>query len=187
MILLCVPTPLGPHREPDLSFVLDSTRMIARVLRRGQLVVLESTTYPGTTRDELLPILQQTGLRCGEDFFLAYSPEREAFGSDRRRGHGNVFVLKIADGTIRPVTNEFWAARPAWSSDSRSLLYLSHAVGSIKCAGKAGVHRISADGGGPQALTDRTRVIPSVWFAADGTPEWVVWKEEDGQPTRSVI
>ena len=76
-ILLCVPTPLGPHREPDLSFVLDSTRMIARVLRPGQLVVLESTTYPGTTRDEMLPILAETGLRVGEDFFLAYSPERE--------------------------------------------------------------------------------------------------------------
>jgi UDP-N-acetyl-D-glucosamine dehydrogenase len=76
-IVLCVPTPLGRHREPDLSFVLDSTRMIASVLRRGQLVVLESTTYPGTTRQEVLPLLQQSGLRCGSDFFLAYSPERE--------------------------------------------------------------------------------------------------------------
>ncbi len=76
-ILLCVPTPLGPHREPDLSFVLESTKMVATTLRKGQLVVLESTTYPGTTRDELLPILQETGLRCGADFFLAYSPERE--------------------------------------------------------------------------------------------------------------
>jgi UDP-N-acetyl-D-glucosamine dehydrogenase len=76
-ILLCVPTPLGRHREPDLSFVLESARMIAGVLRRGHLVVLESTTYPGTTRDEVLPILAETGLRCGEDFFLAYSPERE--------------------------------------------------------------------------------------------------------------
>ncbi len=76
-ILLCVPTPLGPHREPDLGFVLESARMIAVVLRRGQLVVLESTTYPGTTRGEVLPILEQTGLRCGEDFFVAYSPERE--------------------------------------------------------------------------------------------------------------
>ncbi|MHC4079870.1 MAG: nucleotide sugar dehydrogenase [Planctomycetota bacterium] len=76
-ILMCVPTPLGPHREPDLTFVLESARMIAKVLRRGQLVTLESTTYPGTTRDEVLPILAETGLRCGEDFFLAYSPERE--------------------------------------------------------------------------------------------------------------
>ncbi|RMH11823.1 MAG: nucleotide sugar dehydrogenase [Planctomycetota bacterium] len=76
-IILCVPTPLGRHREPDLSFVLKSTELVARVIRRGQLVVLESTTYPGTTRDEMRPILEQGGLRCGVDFFLAYSPERE--------------------------------------------------------------------------------------------------------------
>jgi UDP-N-acetyl-D-glucosamine dehydrogenase len=77
VIVLCVPTPLGPHNEPDLSFVLDSTRLIAGVLRKGQLVVLESTTYPGTTRGEMLPLLEAAGLKCGTDFFLAYSPERE--------------------------------------------------------------------------------------------------------------
>ena len=77
VILLCVPTPLGPHKEPDLSFVLNSTRSVARVLRAGQLVVLESTTYPGTTRGEMLPILAESGLACGDDYFLAYSPERE--------------------------------------------------------------------------------------------------------------
>ncbi|MCL4222138.1 MAG: nucleotide sugar dehydrogenase [Phycisphaerales bacterium] len=77
VIILCVPTPLGRHREPDLSFVIRSTELAARSLRRGQLVVLESTTYPGTTRDEMKPILEKTGLRCGVDFFLAYSPERE--------------------------------------------------------------------------------------------------------------
>ena len=76
-IIVCVPTPLGAHREPDLSFVRDSAAMIARILRRGQLVVLESTTYPGTTRDEVKPILERTGLVCGQDFFLAFSPERE--------------------------------------------------------------------------------------------------------------
>ncbi len=76
-IILCVPTPLGAHHEPDLSFVLDSTRLAASVLRPGQIVVLESTTYPGTTRGEMLPILEETGLVCGRDFFLAYSPERE--------------------------------------------------------------------------------------------------------------
>ncbi len=76
-ILLCVPTPLGPHREPDLSFVLSSTRLVAEILREGQLVVLESTTYPGTTRREMLPILEESGLECGRDFFVAYSPERE--------------------------------------------------------------------------------------------------------------
>jgi UDP-N-acetyl-D-glucosamine dehydrogenase len=77
VVILCVPTPLGHHREPDLSYVLNSTRMVAGVLRPGQLVVLESTTYPGTTRDEMLPILEESGLTCGRDFFLAYSPERE--------------------------------------------------------------------------------------------------------------
>jgi len=77
VVLLCVPTPLGPHREPDLSYVLSSTRMVAATLRTGQLIVLESTTYPGTTRQEMLPILQDTGLIAGRDFFLAYSPERE--------------------------------------------------------------------------------------------------------------
>jgi len=81
-ILLCVPTPLGPHREPDLSFVLDCTEMVARTLRGGQLVVLESTTYPGTTREEMQPILAASGLVCGTDFFLAYSPEREDPGRD---------------------------------------------------------------------------------------------------------
>ncbi|MFA6043829.1 MAG: nucleotide sugar dehydrogenase [Phycisphaerales bacterium] len=76
-IAICVPTPLGKHDEPDLSFVEDSTRMIARVLKRGALVSLESTTYPGTTREVCLPILEESGMVCGEDFFLAFSPERE--------------------------------------------------------------------------------------------------------------
>ncbi|MBN86278.1 MAG: UDP-N-acetyl-D-glucosamine dehydrogenase [Dehalococcoidia bacterium] len=77
IIVLCVPTPLGKHNEPDLSYVLNSTRSIADILRKGHLIVLESTTYPGTTRDEMLPILEESGLKHGEDFFLAYSPERE--------------------------------------------------------------------------------------------------------------
>jgi UDP-N-acetyl-D-glucosamine dehydrogenase len=80
-ILICVPTPLGHHKEPDLSFVLDSTKLVAKVLRKGQLVVLESTTYPGTTRDEMGPILDATGLKRNEDYFLAYSPEREDPGN----------------------------------------------------------------------------------------------------------
>jgi UDP-N-acetyl-D-glucosamine dehydrogenase len=82
-ILICVPTPLGRHREPDLSYVRSTAREVARRLRPGQLVVLESTTYPGTTREELLPPLQERGLVCGEDFFLAFSPEREDPGNRR--------------------------------------------------------------------------------------------------------
>ncbi|HEX8908463.1 MAG TPA: nucleotide sugar dehydrogenase [Anaeromyxobacteraceae bacterium] len=76
-VLICVPTPLGAHREPDNSFIHATARQIARRLRPGQLVVLESTTYPGTTEGEVLPILLESGLRCPEDFLLAFSPERE--------------------------------------------------------------------------------------------------------------
>ncbi|MCJ7643667.1 MAG: nucleotide sugar dehydrogenase [Candidatus Aminicenantes bacterium] len=76
-VLICVPTPLNDHRNPDLSFVLNTTETIARHLRKGQLVVLESTTYPGTTDEEMLPILERGGLKAGRDFFLAFSPERE--------------------------------------------------------------------------------------------------------------
>ena len=75
-ILICLPTPLSTNREPDLTVLTGATWQIARHLRRGQLVVLESTTYPGTTREVLLPILESGGLRGGEDFHLAMSPER---------------------------------------------------------------------------------------------------------------
>lgn len=76
-ILICVPTPLTRNREPDLSYVTGTGETVARYLRPGQLVVLESTTYPGTTDDVLRPILEATGLRVGVDFHLAFSPERE--------------------------------------------------------------------------------------------------------------
>ena len=75
-ILICVPTPLAAEREPDLTYVRASSETIAGILRKGQLVVLESTTYPGTTREELLPVLERGGMTVGEDFHLAYSPER---------------------------------------------------------------------------------------------------------------
>jgi UDP-N-acetyl-D-glucosamine dehydrogenase len=76
-VVLCVPTPLSRNREPDLGFVMDATRTVGRFLRKGHLVVLESTTYPGTTRDELGPVLEEaSGLVAGVDFHLAMSPER---------------------------------------------------------------------------------------------------------------
>jgi UDP-N-acetyl-D-glucosamine dehydrogenase len=81
VLTICVPTPLNKFREPDLSYVLDTTRAIAPNLRAAQLVTLESTTYPGTTRDEMRPILEQGGLKSGQDFFLAFSPEREDPGN----------------------------------------------------------------------------------------------------------
>jgi UDP-N-acetyl-D-glucosamine dehydrogenase len=95
IISLCVPTPLGSHNEPDLTYVLDSTRAVAKILRSGQLVVLESTTYPGTTRDEMLPILEESGLKHGEDFFLAYSPEREDPG---RKSETTQSIPKLVGG-----------------------------------------------------------------------------------------
>jgi UDP-N-acetyl-D-glucosamine dehydrogenase len=81
-ILICVPTPLGAHREPDLKYIRMTAESVASRLRRGQLIVLESTTYPGTTREELLARFEKTGLRCGIDYFLAFSPEREDPGNE---------------------------------------------------------------------------------------------------------
>ena len=80
-ILICVPTPLTKNREPDLQYVESTCRVIAKHLRKGQLVVLESTTYPGTTREVMLPMLEESGLKVEKDFFLAYSPEREDPGN----------------------------------------------------------------------------------------------------------
>ncbi|MBN1803945.1 MAG: nucleotide sugar dehydrogenase [Sedimentisphaerales bacterium] len=80
-ILVCVPTPLTINREPDMQFIISSTETIAKYLQPGQLIVLESTTYPGTTREVMVPILESTGLKAGKDFHLAYSPEREDPGN----------------------------------------------------------------------------------------------------------
>ena len=77
VIIICVPTPLDAHKNPDLSYVLETTKVIARYLNRGQLIILESTTYPGTTEEEMMPLLEAGGLKVGKDFYLAYSPERE--------------------------------------------------------------------------------------------------------------
>jgi UDP-N-acetyl-D-glucosamine dehydrogenase len=94
-VLICVPTPLTKHREPDLSYVESTARAIAQRLRRGQLVVLESTTYPGTTEEVIRPIFEATGLRSGEDFFLAFSPEREDPGNAE---FGTSTIPKIVGG-----------------------------------------------------------------------------------------
>ncbi len=81
VILICVPTPLTDSRDPDLQYVEATVRAIAKVLRPGQLVILESTSYPGTTRDVVLPLLAESGLTAGRDFFVAFSPEREDPGN----------------------------------------------------------------------------------------------------------
>ncbi len=80
-ILVCVPTPLTANREPDMQYIVASSQTIARYLRKGQLVSFESTTYPGTTRELVAPILESSGLKAGKDFYLAYSPEREDPGN----------------------------------------------------------------------------------------------------------
>jgi len=94
-ILVCVPTPLGDHLEPDLSYVEVTTDSIAKTLRPGQLIVLESTTYPDTTRGIMLPRLEASGLVCGQDFYLAYSPEREDPG---RKDHDTQTIPKLVGG-----------------------------------------------------------------------------------------
>jgi UDP-N-acetyl-D-glucosamine dehydrogenase len=94
-ILVCVPTPLGKHLEPDLSYVERTADDIAKTLRPGQLIVLESTTYPGTTREIILPRLESRGLKLGADFFLAFSPEREDPG---RKDFNTVTIPKLVGG-----------------------------------------------------------------------------------------
>ena len=87
-VSICVPTPLTENREPDLSYIENTGRSLAPFLRKGQLVVLESTTYPGTTREVLMPILEQiSGLKAGEDFFVGFSPEREDPGNPNFSTH----------------------------------------------------------------------------------------------------
>ena len=80
-LIICVPTPLDEHEQPDMSYIESASKEIGKNLRKGQLIVLESTTYPGTTREIVKPILEKSKLNAGEDFFLAYSPEREDPGN----------------------------------------------------------------------------------------------------------
>ena len=113
-IVICVPTPLTEAREPDLSYVSNTARSIAPHLRRGQLVVLESTTYPGTTEELVRPILEQTGLRVARDFFLAYSPEREDPGNPHYStrmipkvvGGCDPASLELATALYKPVVDD---------------------------------------------------------------------------------
>ena len=94
-IVICVPTPLAEDRAPDLGYVVSSTETIAKHLRTGQLVVLESTTYPGTTAEVMRPILEAGGLKSGRDFYLAYSPEREDPGNPT---HETASIPKVVGG-----------------------------------------------------------------------------------------
>ena len=97
-IILCVPTPLSKYREPDLSYVLNTTDSLVPHLRPGQVVSLESTTYPGTTEEQLLPRLEESGLKVGEDIFLVYSPEREDPGNPKYKAST---IPKICSGVTQ--------------------------------------------------------------------------------------
>ena len=98
-LLICVPTPLSESRDPDLQYVEGTARAIAATLRPGQLVVLESTTYPTTTRNVVLPLLAESGLTVGSDYFLAYSPEREDPGNPDYSAAG---IPKVVGGIDEP-------------------------------------------------------------------------------------
>ena len=94
-VIIAVPTPLTPNREPDLAALVASGRALAGILQKGQLVVLESTTYPGTTRERVAPLLEESGLAAGRDFHLAFSPERVDPG---RTDHSLRTVPKVVGG-----------------------------------------------------------------------------------------
>ncbi len=98
-VIICVPTPLTPQREPDMSYVVNTVQQIRARLRAGQLVVLESTTYPGTTDELVRRILEESGLQCGRDFYLAFSPERE----DPGNGKFNTATIPKIVGGVDPV------------------------------------------------------------------------------------
>jgi UDP-N-acetyl-D-glucosamine dehydrogenase len=94
-ISICVPTPLSKFKDPDVSFIVAATESVKKRIRRGQAIILESTTYPGTTREIMLPALESTGLKVGEDFFLAFSPERVDPGNPR---YGTRNTPKVVGG-----------------------------------------------------------------------------------------
>lgn len=110
VIVICVPTPLSKYRDPDLSYVCNTGKDIGQILRAGQLVCLESTTYPGTTTDVLKPILEENGLKAGADFFLAFSPEREDPGN--RDFHTKIIpkVVGADDAGSRKLAEAFYGS-----------------------------------------------------------------------------
>jgi UDP-N-acetyl-D-glucosamine dehydrogenase len=109
VLLICVPTPLTESRDPDLRFVEATVKAIARVLRPGQLVILESTTYPGTTRDVVTPLLAESGLSPGRDFFIAFSPEREDPGNKMFSVGTIPKVVGGLDPTSRDLAVQFYS------------------------------------------------------------------------------
>jgi UDP-N-acetyl-D-glucosamine dehydrogenase len=126
-VVICVPTPLGPHREPDNSYIHATAREIAKRLRYGQLVVLESTTYPGTTEGEVKAILEESGLRCPEEFLLAFSPEREDPG---RADFTTKNIPKVVGGVDRASTE---AAAALYGAAIERVVQVSSAAVAESC------------------------------------------------------
>jgi UDP-N-acetyl-D-glucosamine dehydrogenase len=125
--MICVPTPLGKHREPDNSYIHATTREIQKRLRPGQLVVLESTTYPRTTEEEVVPILEQSGLKSPRDFLVAFSPEREDPGNAK---FSTRTIPKVVGG-INPESTE--AAVALYRAGLDSVVPVSHARVAESC------------------------------------------------------
>jgi UDP-N-acetyl-D-glucosamine dehydrogenase len=123
-IIICVPTPLRKTKEPDVSFILAAAEEIKRNLRRGQLIILESTTYPGTTDEVLLPMLEETGLELDQDFLLAFSPERVDPGNPQFKTHN---IPKVVGGVTADSTE---AAASLYSQ----IVDQVHAVSSARVA-----------------------------------------------------
>nr|WP_201724024.1 nucleotide sugar dehydrogenase [Rhodopirellula sp. SM50] len=113
VLLICVPTPLDDARDPDLKYVVSTCESIAKSLRPGQLVVLESTTYPTTTRDVMVPILEKSGLKAGGDFFVAYSPEREDPGNPDFSAAGIPKVVGAIDETSLQIAKALYESAVA--------------------------------------------------------------------------
>jgi UDP-N-acetyl-D-glucosamine dehydrogenase len=120
-VLICVPTPLNANREPDLSYIVGTAEAIARYLRPGQLIVLESTTYPGTTEEVVRPLLERFGLRAGQDFHLAFSPERE---DPNNSAYSTRTIPKLVGG-ITPACGELAAS--LYSEVIERVVSVSHA------------------------------------------------------------
>lgn len=100
IVIICVPTPLDKYKIPDISYIKNSAKEIMKYLHKGQLIILESTTYPGTTEEIILPMLEKTGLKCGKDFFLAFAPERIDPGNKMRFNE----VAKVVGGITKTCT-----------------------------------------------------------------------------------
>ena len=133
-LILCVPTPLNKYREPDLSYVIDTTEAVVPFLRAGQVLSLESTTYPGTTEEELLPRLESTGLTVGKDVFLVYSPEREDPGNPdfttrtipKVVGGHTAACLEVGKAMYQPAIDQIVAVSSTKAAEMTKLLENIH-------------------------------------------------------------